>query len=477
MQTPPVESTLTPYKRVCQLASGGMGSVDLALRHEGDFRRLYAIKRLHLHLREDADFRDMFMEEARIAGLIHHPNVVSVLDVGEDDDGPYLIMNFIDGLSLAELLQRVVARGEQIPMQVAVRIAVEIAKGLHAAHELRDHDGQQLHLVHRDLSPQNVMVSFQGAVMVTDFGIAKALGRGVHTTTGVIKGKIAYMAPEQLRYEDADRRSDLFPLGITLYEMLTGQRLYASRSGNDGVRRILSEAPPDLGDVLPGAPPALVSLLFDLLAKEPDQRPPTAAAVGEALDSILAELVAEEGRAFLEEFVAGVTEDLQREREQTLAAAITAAADGQVNAPGIVPVPPPARDGLTVRLRRRWPVLALAGAVLVAFGALAGFLGAQLGASSEDGDRGTAADGLEPVASGPPQAVAETVDVVAQGEQTNGGPGEVPPDASEGRGEEATAAPGISTTTGSPMRRRRPRNARSMRGAAAMMKGVTWYEW
>jgi len=295
-----------------------MGRVDLALRREGSFRRLYAVKRLHSHLRDDPEFRDMFMDEARVAGLIQHPNVVGVLDVGEDDDGPFLVMNFVDGLSLAVLLAFARESGAPLPLQAVVRIAIELTKGLHAAHELVDHDGNPLHLVHRDLSPQNVLIGWDGTVRITDFGIAKALGRSSKTATGVIKGKSSYMSPEQLRYQEADRRSDIFALGIIIYEMVTGERLYKNKEGSDGIRRILEEPPPDIGEVRPEAPATLTALLFRVLAKDRDARLATAAEVGARLEEVLAELLEEEEPLDLPALLADVTGDYRDERKAAL---------------------------------------------------------------------------------------------------------------------------------------------------------------
>jgi eukaryotic-like serine/threonine-protein kinase len=163
------------YRSLCVLATGGMGRVDLAMRQEGAFRRLYAVKRLKESYREEEDFLRMFLDEARIAGFLRHPNVVSVLDLGRDADGPYLVMDYVEGVSLNSLIARV--RSSPIPTQVALSIAQQIAEGLHAAHELTSPEGDSLHLVHRDVSPQNVLVGYDGVARITDFGIAKAMGR------------------------------------------------------------------------------------------------------------------------------------------------------------------------------------------------------------------------------------------------------------------------------------------------------------
>jgi serine/threonine-protein kinase len=271
-----------------------MGSVDVVVRRDGGFARLFAQKRLRPHLVDDEAVRRMFLEEGRIAGLVRHPHVVSVVDVGEDDAGPYLVMDFVEGVSLADLLVRTSGRREPVPMPVALRIGAEIAAGLHAVHETVGPDGQPLELIHRDISPQNVLVGFDGLARVTDFGIAKALGRCTRTTTGVLKGKLGYLAPERLRFEEPDRRADLFSFGVVLFELLAGRRLYDT-ADEEGARRILNEPPPDLADHRDDAEPELIELLFELLAKDPEARPAHAGLVARRLEQLSAAAVAAHG--------------------------------------------------------------------------------------------------------------------------------------------------------------------------------------
>jgi tRNA A-37 threonylcarbamoyl transferase component Bud32 len=275
------------YRRLATIASGGMGRVDLCVRRSGTFSRLYAVKRLHPHLVDDHTMRAMFLEEARVAGLLRHANVVSVLDLGEDAEGPFLVMDYVDGVSLSRFVRHHAHAGASLPVALCARLVAQIARGLHAAHELVGDAGGPLHLVHRDVSPQNVLVGHDGIVRVTDFGIAKALGRSTHTSTGLLKGKVGYMSPEQLRFEPVDRRSDLFALGVVFYELLTTRRLYRSDDAAEVARMILHDPPPDLGDVRPDLPPPLVELGFRLLAKARDDRPPDAAAVAELLDEAI----------------------------------------------------------------------------------------------------------------------------------------------------------------------------------------------
>lgn len=271
-----------------------MGVVELVLRREGRFERLYARKRLHVHFRQDAALRAMFMDEARLAGAVQHPNVLSVLDVGEDEDGPYLIMEYVDGVPLSALVKEAQRRGQMLPLQICVRIAADVARGLHAAHEARGPDGMPLGLVHRDVSASNVLIGFDGAVRVTDFGIAKAIGNFTHTSIGVLKGNRAYLSPEQLRFETIDRRSDLFSLGVVVYELLAGHQLYGGDSAELAARRVLTEPPPDIAEERTDVPTELSELLFELLAKDRDARPATAGEVAARLDRIAAQIAADE---------------------------------------------------------------------------------------------------------------------------------------------------------------------------------------
>jgi hypothetical protein len=280
-----------------------MGYVELCLRREGRFLRWCARKRLQEQFRSDLRFRSMFMDEARLAGLVRHPNVVGVSDVGEDADGPYLIMDYVEGVSLSRAIREMVGSGRSIPMQVAVRICLDVAMGLHAAHEVRSEDGTILRLVHRDVSPQNILIGFDGTVRVTDFGIAKALGNTSQTNAGVLKGNMGYLSPEQLQFEEPDRRSDFFSLGVTLYELLSGVRLYPNTDGFDGTRRILVEPPPDIGEVRTDVPPELVELLFEMLSKSRESRPSTALEIAGRLEGILAPLIAEEGSVTVADYM------------------------------------------------------------------------------------------------------------------------------------------------------------------------------
>ncbi|MEM9187528.1 MAG: protein kinase [Myxococcota bacterium] len=314
------------YRSILPLAAGGMGSVEVAVRTNGSFERMYAVKRLHNHLADDPDFVEMFYDEARLAGLVRHANVVSVLDVGHDERGPFMAMEYIEGVSLRELLAKAATVDEVMPVQLAVRIIRQCAAGLFAAHETTTSGGKRVELIHRDVSPHNILLGFDGLVRITDFGIAKALGRSTFTNEGVLKGKFGYMSPEQLRFEAIDQRSDLFALGVVFFETLTARRLYPT--GRDSVQHILNDPPPDLGDERDDIPDSLVELCIELLAKDPDQRPADAGEVVARLDEILEDLIVREGSQDLASYLRAVFPNRQRDHSQVLSDALSVATEG-----------------------------------------------------------------------------------------------------------------------------------------------------
>lgn len=281
-----------------------MGYIELVVRREGRFSRLLARKRLHSHFRADGTFRSMLLEEARLAALVRHPNVTTVLEVGEDESGPFFLMEYVEGPSVAQILECVEPRDRLLPVALGVSIVAQAARGLHAAHQLVSPEGVPLGVVHRDISPKNLLVGYDGLVRVADFGIAKAKDNLEQTRIGVLKGNVGYMAPEYLRFQELDCRSDLFALGVVLYELLARERLYAGNDTGAIARRILEEPPPDIFEIR-DVPPELTGLLFELLAKDRELRPPNALAVAAELDAIAASIAAVDGPfdlgAFLEE--------------------------------------------------------------------------------------------------------------------------------------------------------------------------------
>ena len=248
------------YETLRLLATGGMGRVYLGRAvGPGGFERRVAIKAMHDHVAADPAFSAMFLDEARLAARIHHPNVVPTLDVAAD--GSFIVMEWVDGASLLELSAMLRRRDELLPLPVVLRIALDVLDGLEAAHALTADDGSLLGLVHRDVSPHNVLVGVDGVARLTDFGIAHASARLTTTREGQLKGKLPYMPPEQLENLDLDRRSDVYAAGCVLWEMLTGERLFRADSEAALVCAILAgprQSPRDLRGDLPSALDACV---------------------------------------------------------------------------------------------------------------------------------------------------------------------------------------------------------------------------
>jgi serine/threonine-protein kinase len=247
-----------------------------------------AIKRLHAQLAKDPDFAAMFLDEARLASRIAHPNVVDVLDVLADKGELFLVMPYVHGDSLAHLLGRARADGSVVPLEVAGSIMSGVLQGLHAAHEARSEKGAPLHLVHRDVSPQNVLVGADGVVRVIDFGVAKAVGRARVTRDGTIRGKIAYMAPEQLQGEEVDRRSDVYAAGVVLWELLTGRPLFAADSDAATLTRALHHRAPRPSTMGAHVPAALDEVVLRATERTRSRRFATAREMASALEAAMA---------------------------------------------------------------------------------------------------------------------------------------------------------------------------------------------
>ena len=275
------------YELVGEIASGGMATVYLArLTGVGGFQRFVAMKRLHPHLASEKEFVEMFLDEARIAARIHHPNVVPILEVGASAVGYYLVMEYIEGDTLARLLARAATRGKRLPIGIALRVALDMLAGLHAAHELRDDTGEAVHLVHRDVSPQNVLVGVDGIARITDFGVARAASRLTATRVGQLKGKIAYMAPEQAAGEESiDRRADVFAAGIVVWEELAAKRLFKAENEAATLSRVMTEPVPALTTIVPGLSTALSNVVARALERNPEHRFSSCAQFADALEA------------------------------------------------------------------------------------------------------------------------------------------------------------------------------------------------
>ncbi len=274
-----------PYELLLKIASGGMATVFLARkRGAGDFQRTLALKLTHAHLRGQPGWAEELIEEAKLATRIKHPNVVQVLDVEDDPAGVFLVMEYVEGDTLSGLAKYAIAHGSPMPRDIALRILTDALAGLHAAHELNDENGKNAGLVHRDFTPQNILVGLDGIARLTDFGVAKAETRASYTTTGSIKGKTGYMAPEQVHAQSLDRRADIWAAGVVAWEVLAGRRLYPV--GEDPIATLVkaaTRAPDRLSSVISGMPRALDDAIAGALALDRERRFPTANAFREAL--------------------------------------------------------------------------------------------------------------------------------------------------------------------------------------------------
>ena len=274
---PMVGRQLGPNTVLAKMASGGMAEIFLATQKGSlGVSRLVVVKRILPSLAESEQFRSMFYDEARIAAQLEHPNIIRVEDFGEDpsDGSLYMVMEYVEGVPLLDSLKRAAKAKQPVDVRWAATVVAQAAEGLHHAHELTRADGSEssLGLVHRDVSPHNILVTPNGIVKVFDFGIAKAMDRVTQTAAGVIKGKFAYMSPEQCRGRPIDRRSDIFSLGIVLYEMTTGRRLFRGATDKDVVRQIVLGKPPAPSRLVPDYPPALEHIVLRALARERDER-------------------------------------------------------------------------------------------------------------------------------------------------------------------------------------------------------------
>ena len=273
-----------PFEVIDEIAAGGMGTVYRAVGMRPPFAgRVVALKRLHPHLARDAHVAAMFVAEARVLDGLRHPNVVEVLDSGSDASGSYIALQYVPGVPLSSLLTAAAKAHRTVPLGVVVHLMASVAEGLHAAHELTDAAGRARMLVHRDVSPQNILVGTDGAVVLVDFGVAKVRDAVAHTRTGVVKGKPAYMSPEQVQGHRVDRRTDVFALGVVLWETLTLRRLYRGENDLETLRKVLGEDPDPVGALRNDVGPELERLVAESLAKDPAERVQTGAELARRL--------------------------------------------------------------------------------------------------------------------------------------------------------------------------------------------------
>jgi serine/threonine-protein kinase len=312
------------YLLADRIGAGGMASVHLGrLLGPVGFSRTVAIKRLHAQFTDSAEFVSMFVDEARLAARIRHPNVVPTLDVVTADGELFQVMEYVQGESLARLLRVLAARAELIPLRIVSAIVCDVLHGLHAAHETKDEQGQPLKIVHRDVSPHNVLVGVDGTTRVFDFGIAKAVHRVQSTQGGQLKGKLAYMAPEQISQGQTERAADIYSASVVLWEALTGKRLFVADTQGELVKLILegdleppskvvAEDHPDMDPMARGAYEALDLLVEKGLSIEPEQRFATAREMATELESCIAPASRAEVGQWVERIAKDVLEDRAR---------------------------------------------------------------------------------------------------------------------------------------------------------------------
>lgn len=319
-------TVLGRYELLLPIASGGMATVWVArLKGSRGFSKTVAVKTILPSLSDDPTFEQMFLDEATLASKIQHPNVAHIIDLGEEDEVLFLAMEWVDGESLSTLSKFSRKNGTDIPLRVGLKIASQAAAGLHAAHELRDDDDRLLELVHRDVSPQNILVSSTGLVKIVDFGVAKAMGRGGETTAGQLKGKVPFMSPEQARGAKVDRRTDIFALGIILYRLATGTHPFLDDNDIRTMRNIITRPvmPPRVKN--PSLSPEIERVILKALAKDPDKRPQTAAELEIELEAAIAASPSVGGPIHLDEIGTFVRATLG-ERDRKRRAAIRDAA-------------------------------------------------------------------------------------------------------------------------------------------------------
>ncbi|MDB4938376.1 MAG: serine/threonine protein kinase, partial [Labilithrix sp.] len=276
--------TLGKYQLIAEIARGGMGIVYLAVASgPGGFSKLFVVKELKPELVEEATFLDMFLEEARLAARLSHPNIVTTYEVGLDGRRPFIVMDYLDGESLGRILRK---KSPKFTTAMHLRLLCHALEGLDYAHHLEEFDGTTASVIHRDMSPQNVFVTYDGQVKIVDFGIAKAADTSLETQAGVLKGKPGYMSPEQLS-GDVDARADVFSVGVMIWEAVTGRRMWPSKGQVEILTALIKGEIPKLGDVKPDAPEMLKAICDKATARQPDDRYASARELQNALEAYL----------------------------------------------------------------------------------------------------------------------------------------------------------------------------------------------
>ena len=397
------------YELLRPIAKGGMATVYLGrVSGEGGFERLVAIKLMHPHIADDQEFVSMFLDEARLAARIRHPNVVSTIDVDRSSDGLFLVMELVEGHALHAIIRHLALARQSMPLDVGIRIIVDLLEGLHAAHELQDADGTPLNLVHRDVSPQNVLVGENGVSRITDFGVALASSRLSTTQGSGIKGKISYLSPEQVTGVGVDRRSEVFAAGIVLWELLTTRRLFRGDNEGQTVAMLLSGAKKPPQELVPSLPKEVGDVCMKALSKAPADRFPTAIAMADALEQAAARAgVAIANHRRVAAYVNGLELPKAPAPKEEAAGAPSGVSKSVANAPMVASMRPEAQPR---RGRRVW--IAALGVVILGGGAAAAALSLRSVEPTPATDDGATTNAAPLLPSAPPQPSA-SVAVVA----------------------------------------------------------------
>src|ERR1700690_412184 len=278
------------YRLIAELGQGGMATVYLGVAMgTSGFRKLAVVKLLRPEIAVDTEFVEMFLDEAKLCARLSHPNIVHTYDVGVDEVGHLMAMEYLDGVSLHAAIAKLGRHGGPLKFPLQARVLLDVVEGLRYAHELKDYDGRSLEIVHRDVTPHNIFVTYDGQVKLLDFGIAKAATSSVRTATGVIKGKLTYMAPEQARGDEVDARADLYAVGVMLWEAVTGRRRWPKGLSQPALfTRLASGEPPESPNAASfGFPAEVDAIVLKAMAPKPDDRYQTAAELRDALEPVV----------------------------------------------------------------------------------------------------------------------------------------------------------------------------------------------
>lgn len=288
-ELPESQASFGKYHIFATLGRGGMADVYLSVaRGPIGFNKLVVVKRLRAQLADEVAFREMFLDEARLAARLNHPNIVNTYEVGEHKESYYIAMEYLEGQPLNKVLKDSIRGRVPLSYAVCARIAADGLAGLHYAHELTDYDGRPLKIIHRDISPHNLFVTYEGQVKVVDFGIAKAALSSTETEAGVLKGKVAYMAPEQAIGAAIDCRADVFSMGIVLWELVARRRLFQGDNAAVTLHKLMNEPIPSVASVVPSVPAKLDAIISKALAKDADDRYSSALEFRRALEEFIA---------------------------------------------------------------------------------------------------------------------------------------------------------------------------------------------